>query len=118
MMRPPAVLLLWALPFLTALPGAAPPAHAQQAGKAEIAAVRVGLAGCYKPGCWTPVEVTLRGASRLKAGRLSLIVPDCDAVPSVVSGWANKMVPKINTNKKEAENTFKRIIIPPHRFIG
>ena len=85
MKRPATAVLLSAALFLLALPGAPAPAHAQQAGKAEIVGVRVGLAGCYKPGCWTPVEVTLRGAEGLKSGRLRLIVPDGDAVPSVVS---------------------------------
>ena len=57
----------------------------------EITGVRVGFAGHYKVGLWTPVEVTLRGGSTAGAppegwsGELSLIVPDGDGVPSRVA---------------------------------
>ena len=39
-------------------------ARAEQARAPEIVGLRVGFAGCYKAGLWTPVEVTLRGGSR------------------------------------------------------
>ncbi|HBO45913.1 MAG TPA: hypothetical protein DD670_18730 [Planctomycetaceae bacterium] len=51
----------------------------------EIAAIRVGFDGLYKAGLWTPVEVTIRGGDREAKGRLSLIVPDGDGVPSRVN---------------------------------
>jgi hypothetical protein len=85
MMRPAAVLLWLTAVLSVGLPGAAPHARGQEAGKAEIVGVRAGLAGCYKPGCWTPVEVTLRGAGRASGGQLVLIVPDGDGIPSAVS---------------------------------
>ncbi len=84
MMRPAVVLLLLAALLFFGLPGAASCARGQEAGGAEIVGVRVGLAGCYKPGCWTPVEVTLRGASRLTEGQVDLIVPDGDGIPTKV----------------------------------
>lgn len=48
--------------------------------KLSIAAVRVGFGGNYRVGFWTPVEVTLKGASENVTGRLSLSVPDGDGV--------------------------------------
>ncbi len=51
----------------------------------QIAGVRVGFAGRYKVGLWTPVEVTLHGGSRPVSGQLSLTVPDGDGVPSRVA---------------------------------
>jgi len=57
-------------------------AGGQGAGGPEIVGVRVGLGGRYKPGCWTPVEVTLRGAGAIRKGRLVLTVPDGDGVAS------------------------------------
>ena len=38
-------------------------------GRREIVGVRVGFAGCYKAGLWTPVEVTLRGGSEACRGQ-------------------------------------------------
>ena len=71
--------------LLTGLLSLGPTAAGQQAGGPEIVGVRVGLAGRYKAGCWTPVEVTLRGAGKLNQGRLILTVPDGDGIPSRVS---------------------------------
>jgi len=78
MIRPPFVLLAYVLCL-------APAAVGQEAGEPEIVGVRVGLGGRYKPGCWTPVEVTLRGAGNLAGGELALTVPDGDGVPSRVA---------------------------------
>jgi len=68
--------------LLTGLLSLGPTAAGQQAGGPEIVGVRVGVAGRYKPGCWTPVEVTLRGVGKLNRGRLILTVPDGDGIPS------------------------------------
>lgn len=57
----------------------------QEGGVPEIVGVRVGFAGCYKVGLWTPVEVTVRGLSTAKPTMVHLIVPDGDGVPSRVS---------------------------------
>ncbi|MHB9046238.1 MAG: hypothetical protein ACYC35_09880 [Pirellulales bacterium] len=48
----------------------------------EILRIRVGFANRYKVGCWTPVEVTLRGGSRMITGAVELEVPDGDGVPT------------------------------------
>jgi hypothetical protein len=73
-----------ALLLLAALPC---PALAGQkaADPVEILRIEVGLSGCYKPGLWTPVAVTLRGGSQSQRGELSITVPDGDGVPSRVS---------------------------------
>jgi hypothetical protein len=60
-------------------------ARAEPAGAPEFAGLRVGFAGCYKAGLWTPVEVTLRGGSQACRGRVLLTVPDGDGVASRVS---------------------------------
>jgi len=51
-------------------------------GGPEIVGVRVGFAGRYKVGLWTPVEVALRGIEPGKKGEVSLTMPDGDGVPS------------------------------------
>ena len=47
--------------------------------------IRVGFAGTYRVGCWTPVEVELTGGEKDRNGRLELTVPDGDGLASVVS---------------------------------
>lgn len=59
----------------------AAPASATSGGP-EIMGVRVGVAGRYKPGCWTPVRVALNGVKTLNGGEVVLTVPDGDGVPS------------------------------------
>ena len=54
---------------------------AQDASIPEIAAVRVGIGGCYKAGLWTPIEVTVRGGNAAWAGQVSVLAPDSDGVP-------------------------------------
>ncbi len=76
MNRPPVFVLLAGLILLAA------DVRADGLPEPRIAGVRVGLAGRYKPGVWTPVEVTVRGASRSEDGRVVLTVPDGDGVPS------------------------------------
>ena len=51
----------------------------------SIAAVRVGFAGHYRVGFWTPVEVTLRGGDKAVSGRLSLSAPDGDGISTSVT---------------------------------
>ena len=50
----------------------------------EVVEVRVGFAGYYKTGLWTPVEVTLRGTAGLDKARVRVTVPDGDGVQSRV----------------------------------
>ncbi|MEN6459609.1 MAG: hypothetical protein ABFC63_11850 [Thermoguttaceae bacterium] len=71
--------------FIPALFGLASTTFAQQAAAPKIAAVRVGIANCYKAGVWTQVDVTMQPGSKPLAGELSLIVPDSDGVPGRVA---------------------------------
>ena len=48
-----------------------------------IEQVAIGVAGLYKVGHWTPVEITLTGAARPWHGRVRLRVTDGNGVPSV-----------------------------------
>jgi len=75
-MRSTAVALAW-MALCTCLPSV----QGQQGARPEIVGVRVGIAGKYKPGLWTPVEVLLRGGSEAWLGRVSVVVPDGDGVP-------------------------------------
>lgn len=70
-----------------ALAGAwAASAHAEQPGAGvQIEAVRVGFAGRYKAGAWTPITVVLRGGAQPVAGRLRLSTPDGEGVASRVT---------------------------------
>lgn len=72
---------------------ATPAAEAQDAPAAQpqtpdaaprIVAVRAGFDGRFKVGYWAPFVVELQGGSREVAGRVELIVPDGDGVPSRV----------------------------------
>jgi hypothetical protein len=62
-----------------------PPASTIHHPSPEIVGLHVGIAGYYKPGAWTPVEVQLRGVDIIEAGEVSVTVPDGDGVPSRVS---------------------------------
>jgi len=77
MNRRPACVLLAALGVLAA----AANLRDAKAASPEIVGVRVGIAGRYKAGLWTPVEVRLRGANG-GADRVVLTVRDGDGVPS------------------------------------
>ncbi len=58
--------------------------EAAAADQPEFVGLRVGFAGRYKAGVWTPVVVTLRGGAARQAGQVRLTVPDGDGVPSRV----------------------------------
>lgn len=47
----------------------------------RIIGVRVGIAGQYKAGLWTPVRVLLEGGKEPWSGIVSLVAPDGDGVP-------------------------------------
>src|SRR5262249_17408790 len=55
-------------------------ANADQAKPPEFTAVRVGFAGCYKVGLWTPIEVTLRGGSSPATGLVRATLSDSDGL--------------------------------------
>ena len=51
----------------------------------EITSLRIGIADRFKVGYWVPVEATLKGGDQQLEGRLNLIVPDGDGVPTIVT---------------------------------
>ena len=60
-------------------------AEPTEASRPEIVGIRIGFAGRYKTGLWTPVEITLRGVGEMTNGRIRLVVSDSDGVPCSVS---------------------------------
>ena len=60
-------------------------AEPDEGARPEIVGIRVGFSGQYKPGLWTPVEITLRGVEGIEDGRIRLTVPDSDGVPCLVT---------------------------------
>ena len=81
------------------------PGWAADAQPPEIVGVRDGLAGRYKPGLWTPVEVKLRGTDRLEAAQVTVTVPDGDGVPSRVSAPVSSRDAAAATEKEAAAET-------------
>jgi hypothetical protein len=73
--------------FLTLMffPPAPVRAEPGEASRPEIVGIRIGFAGRYKTGLWTPVEITLRGVGEIDNGRVRLIVSDSDGVPCGVA---------------------------------
>lgn len=69
------------LPLLIAYLSSSAPA--EETGPAAVA-VRVGFAGQYRVGCWTPVEVELLGGGKDLRGRIELTLPDGDGSASQV----------------------------------
>ncbi len=57
---------------------------------AEFVGIRVGFAGRYKAGVWTPVEALLRGGAERQSGQVRLTAPDGDGVPSRVVSLPDK----------------------------
>jgi hypothetical protein len=55
------------------------------AGNPSIDSLRIGFAGHYKVGYWTPVEVTLAAGAADVRGDLEVVVPDGDGVPTRVT---------------------------------
>ncbi|HEY5314458.1 MAG TPA: hypothetical protein VIK18_18135, partial [Pirellulales bacterium] len=69
---------------LCCLPAAAATASEEDPRLPEMVQVRVGFAGHYKVGYWTPIEVTLRGGTRPALGQLRVMVPDADGDATLV----------------------------------
>ena len=59
-------------------------ADEQKPKKFEIQGVHAGIAGKYKVGCWTQLDVLLRGGPENHGGVVVVSVPDGDGVPSEV----------------------------------
>ena len=85
-----------------------PQATAQVQEKPTIEALRVGLAGAYKLGCWTPVEVDLLGGTKQFTGRVEIIAPDSDGVLTSVSTASSRPV-GINPAEPTTARLFVRI---------
>ncbi|MES1213677.1 MAG: hypothetical protein ABUL64_03745, partial [Singulisphaera sp.] len=58
---------------------------AQAPEEPKIVGLRVGFDSRYKLARWTPVEITFLGGSEPMTGRVRLVLPDGDGVPSVVT---------------------------------
>jgi hypothetical protein len=58
---------------------------AQDNSRPTITGLRVGFAGSYKVGYWTPVWVTIHGGQEDFTASLTVTVPDGDGVPSRVT---------------------------------
>ena len=73
--------------FLTLIffPPAPVRAEPAEGSRPEIVGIRIGFAGRYKTGLWTPVQITLGGVGELEDGRIRLVVSDSDGVPCAVS---------------------------------
>lgn len=53
-------------------------------GDPQIAGIRVGIAGRYKVGFWTPIEVSLQAGNEPLHGQLEITVPDGDGISTQV----------------------------------
>ena len=74
-----AALALFALPALARAQDPQP-----EPKKLAITDMRVGFGGDYKLGCWTPIEVTIRGGDKNFTGALQITTPDPEGVPTSV----------------------------------
>ncbi|HEY2148252.1 MAG TPA: hypothetical protein VGH32_09970 [Pirellulales bacterium] len=59
-------------------------ARAADLTRLSIESLRIGFAGHYKVGYWTPVEVALTAGTEAVRGDLEIVVPDGDGVPTRV----------------------------------
>ena len=69
---------------LTILAATAKCARTAEPVALAIADIRVGFAGHYKLGHWTPIEMLLSAGERAVQGDVEVIVPDGDGVPTRV----------------------------------
>lgn len=60
-------------------------AAAQSSAEVSVAALKLGLNGRYKVGCWSEATVTLRGGTTPFTGWVQLVVADPDGVPTTVT---------------------------------
>lgn len=82
-------------------------------GEPAIVSVQVGLGGLYKLGCWTPIEVTLRGGAEPETGHLEVTVADTDGVPTTVRSSAGRPV-----RVDPARTTQVRLFVRPGQANG
>ena len=62
------------------------------AAEPKFTDAHIGLDGLYKLGCWTPIEVSLRGGSKAETGHVELTLADTDGVPTTVRSAHDKPV--------------------------
>src|SRR5437763_182287 len=69
--------------------GLIPPTGASAASDSDagpsIAAIKLGIKGYCKVGCWTPVRIETKNIEGLKNPRIEVTVPDSDGVPTTVA---------------------------------
>lgn len=75
-------MIRFCIALLLSLIAIGPVAAEEPAAPPAIAGVRVGFAGYYRVGLWTPVTVTLQGGSQPWEGQMAVTIPDGDGVPS------------------------------------
>lgn len=91
-------------------PGATQKAAQPAAGTVQITDIRLGFAGHYKVGYWTPVWVTLKSGPGYLTGHLELETADSDGVPVVfrTTGENQIVVPDSGEIVMEAAVKFGR----------
>jgi hypothetical protein len=82
-------------------------ARAAEPAPATIESIRVGFAGHYKVGFWTPIEVILSAGSQGIHGDLEVVVPDGDGAPT--------RVVERGVSLKAGEKKGTRLFIKPGR---
>src|SRR5690349_637066 len=74
-----------ALVLVTASSSSCTAADADEPHVAAISSVDIGINGCFKVGCWTPVRVKVEVGGELKRPRVDVIVSDNDGVPTTAT---------------------------------
>jgi hypothetical protein len=78
-------LLLAALPILRC-----ESAVATETRVAAISSIEIGMNGCFKVGCWTPVKAKVEISDGLKEPRIDVVVADNDGVPTRASALVQR----------------------------
>ena len=76
----------------------------------EITSVRVGFDDLFKLGCWTPVEVTLRGGNPANTGQIQLKLDDGDGVPTRYSTPPTALGPTGRHEESTSETWSTRLL--------
>jgi hypothetical protein len=101
------VAVLACVPAYAAQAPGVPAEPAVPAAAPRIVEVRVGFAGRFKVGCWTPAEVVLEAGSQPASGRVELVAPDGDGVPSRVVAPADGEVTLAAGQRRTIPLSFK-----------
>jgi hypothetical protein len=95
-------------PFVLLLVALSAPIAARAQEGPEVTGLRIGFAGNYKLGSWTPVQVEITGGTKPAMGIVTITVPDGDGVPTTVSSPAGRPV-AIEPGKKITTRLFVRV---------